>query len=113
MWALVIPTISSFPFAIACLAVATSFIFAAWKIGNFVSCFISPAKSKFIAEEPSLESVKNFDQLIKLVSKKREIELKYDLERNVNLVKFSEGKIDISLNDKLGQNFIRNLSEKL
>ena len=74
---------------------------------------ISPAKSKFIAEEPSLESVKNFDQLIKLVSKKREIELKYDLERNVNLVKFSEGKIDINFNEKLSKSFIRNLSEKL
>ena len=51
--------------------------------------------------------------MIKLSSKKREIELKYDLERNVNLIKFSEGKIDISLNENLGKNFVRNLSEKL
>ena len=46
-------------------------------------------------------------------SKKREIELKYDLERHVNLIKFSVGKIDISFNEKLGKNFVRNLSEKL
>ena len=39
--------------------------------------------------------------------------MKYDLERNVNLIKFSEGKIDISLNDKFGKNFVRNLSERL
>ena len=41
------------------------------------------------------------------------MELKYDLERNVNLIKFSEGKIDISFNENLGKNFVRNLSEKL
>ena len=60
-----------------------------------------------------LESVRTFEQLIILVSNKKEVELKYDLERNVNLVKFSEGKIDISFNEKLGKNFIRNLSTKL
>ena len=31
----------------------------------------------------------------------------------MNLVKFSEGKIDISFNEKLDKNFVRNLSEKL
>ena len=44
---------------------------------------------------------------------KKEIQLKYDLENNVNLIKFSEGKIDISFNEKLDKNFVRNLSEKL
>ena len=39
--------------------------------------------------------------------------MKYDLERNVNLIKFSEGKIDISFNQNLDKNFVRNLSEKL
>ena len=46
-------------------------------------------------------------------SNKKEVELKYDLEKNVNLIKFSEGKIDISFNENLGKNFVRNLSEKL
>ena len=46
-------------------------------------------------------------------SKKKEIELKYDLERNVNLIRFSEGKIDIGFNENLNKNFVRNLSEKL
>ena len=39
--------------------------------------------------------------------------MKYDLERNVKLIKFSEGKIDITFNDNLSKNFVRNLSKKL
>jgi DNA polymerase-3 subunit gamma/tau len=35
------------------------------------------------------------------------------LEKNVNLIKFSEGKIDISFNQNLDKNFVRNLSTKL
>jgi len=73
---------------------------------------LPPIKS-FLTNEEEKITVKTFDELIKLVTKKREIELKYDLERNVNLVKFSEGKIDISFNDQISKNFIRNLSEKL
>ena len=46
-------------------------------------------------------------------SQKKEIALKYDLEKNVNLIKFSEGKIDISFNENLSKNFVRDLSEKL
>ena len=41
------------------------------------------------------------------------MELKYDLEKNVNLIKFSDGKIDISFNDNLAKNFVKNLSQKL
>ena len=57
--------------------------------------------------------LENFLDLIKLVEEKKEIELKYDLERNVSLVSFSRGKIDISFNEKLNKNFIKNLTEKL
>ena len=59
------------------------------------------------------ENIKSFEDLIKLSSSKKEVELKYDLENNVNLIKFSECKIDISFNENLGKNFVRNLSEKL
>ena len=59
------------------------------------------------------ENIKSFEDLIKLTSTKKEIHLKYDLENNVNLIKFSEGKIDISFNENLDKNFVRNLSEKL
>ncbi len=59
------------------------------------------------------EVISSFEDLIHLSKKKREIELKYDLEKNVNLIKFSSGKIDIGFNENLGKNFVRHLSEKL
>jgi len=61
----------------------------------------------------NVEKIKSFENLIELSSIKREIELKYDLEKNVNLIKFSEGKIDIGFNENLRKDFVRNLSEKL
>ena len=39
--------------------------------------------------------------------------MKYDLERNVKLASFNKGKMDISFNEKLNKNFIKNLTEKL
>ena len=51
--------------------------------------------------------------MIEIVEKEKEVELKYDLERNVNLVSFSHGKIDINFNENLSKNFVKNLSEKL
>jgi len=48
-----------------------------------------------------------------LTNKHKEIELKFDLERNVRLVKFDQGKIDISFNESLSKDFIKNLSLKL
>ena len=60
-----------------------------------------------------LNEVLSFEDLIHLSSTKKEIQLKYDLENNVNLIKFSKGKIDISFNEKLDKSFVRNLSEKL
>ena len=59
------------------------------------------------------EKVLSFENLIKLSSIKKEIQLKYDLENNVNLIKFSDGKIDMSFNENLDKNFVRNLSGKL
>ena len=41
------------------------------------------------------------------------MKLKYELENNVNLVSFSNMNIEISFNDKLKKNFIKELSEKL
>ena len=57
--------------------------------------------------------ITSFQDLITKADKEKEIELKYDLERNVKLVSFNKGKIDISFNEKLNQNFIKNLTEKL
>ena len=59
------------------------------------------------------KNFKTFEDLIKLTSEKKEIHLKHDLENNVNLIQFSERKIDISFNENLDKNFVRNLSGKL
>jgi DNA polymerase-3 subunit gamma/tau len=57
--------------------------------------------------------IKSFQDLINQANKEKEIELKYDLERNVKLVSFNKGAIDISFNEKLNKNFIKNLTDKL
>ena len=57
--------------------------------------------------------ITSFKDLIDKANKEKEIELKYDLERNVKLVSFNKGNIDISFNEKLNKNFIKNLTEKL
>ena len=72
-----------------------------------------PIVSSLSLKKIAMEEVSSFEELILLSSKKREIQLKYDLENNVNLVKFSQGKIDISFNENLDKNFVRNLSKKL
>jgi len=64
-------------------------------------------------KETNVKSILNFEDLIYLSAEKKEVELKYDLEKNVNLIKFSDGKIDISFNDNLAKNFVKNLSQKL
>ena len=39
--------------------------------------------------------------------------MKYELEKNVNLVKFDKNRIEISFNDSLDKNFVKDLSSKL
>jgi len=74
---------------------------------------LSSLNPKNLSKDIFVEKVSSFEELILLSSRKKEIQLKYDLENNVNLIKFSEGKIDISFNENLDKNFVRNLSKKL
>jgi DNA polymerase-3 subunit gamma/tau len=74
---------------------------------------LSPLHEKSLEKDSDKKKVLSFEDLISLSSAKKEIQLKYDLENNVNLIKFSQGKIDISFNENLDKNFVRNLSEKL
>ena len=55
----------------------------------------------------------NFDELIELCVQKKEIKLKYELENNVNLVAFDKGRIEISFNENLDKDFIKELSTQL
>ncbi len=70
-------------------------------------------KTELKTKLKSQNFISSFQDLINIVTKEKEVELKYDLERNVNLVNFSIGTIDISFNDRLNKNFIKNLTEKL
>ena len=58
-------------------------------------------------------SVSSLNDLISLCHDKKEIKLKYELETNINLVAFSEGRIEIAFNENLDKNFIKELSNKL
>ena len=73
----------------------------------------SPIKNLSKENQNTKIEITSFQDLINLANKEKEIELKYDLERNVKLVSFNRGKIDISFNEKLNKNFIKNLTEKL
>ena len=68
---------------------------------------------KNLSKDQNKIEITNYQDLIDQANKEKEIELKYDLERNVKLVSFNKGKIDISFNEKLNKNFIKNLTEKL
>ena len=70
-------------------------------------------KEENLSKDGNKSKILSFENLINMASNKREVELKYDLEKNVNLIKFSEGKIDISFNENLSKNFVRTLSERL
>ncbi len=57
--------------------------------------------------------INSFNNLIETCNDKKEIKLKYELENNVNLVKFENLRIEISFNEKLDKNFVKDLTYKL
>ena len=57
--------------------------------------------------------INSFDDLLGVCSFKKEIKLKYELEKNVNLVSFENQRIEISFNENLDKDFIKDLSLKL
>ena len=78
--------------------------------------------SQEIKAKPKLqnktEAVKKFsfnslNDLIETCYLQREMKLKYELENNINLVKFENQRIEISFNENLDKDFVKNLSAKL
>ncbi len=87
------------------------------KIVNQIKSISQEVKSKpelqsekKIKNETNINSLK---ELIEICYLKKEIKLKYELENNVNLVKFENQRIEISFNDNLEKDFVKNLSTKL
>ena len=58
-------------------------------------------------------NINSFDELVEVCNKKKEMQLKYELENNVNLVSFENPKIEISFNENIDKNFVKNLSSML
>ncbi len=57
--------------------------------------------------------IDSLNDLIQICNSKKEIELKYELETNVNLVSFENKRIEISFNENLDKDFLKNLATKL
>jgi len=71
-----------------------------------------PELSNEVKADSSLK-INSLERLIQICLEKKEIKLKYELEKNVNLVKFEQNRIEISFNDNLDKNFVKDLSTKL
>ena len=64
-------------------------------------------------DKKNKESLNSLNDIIRLCLEKKEMKLKFELENNVNLVSFSNNRIEISFNEKLSNDFVKDLSEKL
>ncbi len=64
-------------------------------------------------ETQSKMSINSFEQLLTVCTEKKDMKLKYELEKNVNLVSFEKNRIEISFNDNLDKNFVKDISLKL
>ena len=73
---------------------------------------IKPEIQKEIKAEGMI-LIGSFKKLLDICNEKREMKLKYELENNVNLVHFSNNRIEISFNDNIDKNFVKDLSTKL
>ena len=60
-----------------------------------------------------VSKINNIEDLVNIAIKKQEIELKKDLESNVSVVDFKQGKINIEFNSNLSKNFPKLLTNKL
>ena len=78
---------------------------------------IAQEKNATLKDNKKLETqnhlINSFDSLLEMCSSKKEIKLKYELEKNVNLVSFEDQRIEISFNEDLDKDFIKDLSSKL
>ena len=73
---------------------------------------IKPNEQSEIETEAKI-SINSFDKLLEVCAHEKEIKLKYELEKNVNLVRFETNRLEISFNDNLDKSFVKNLSTKL
>ena len=78
--------------------------------------FSSQKKEKHSIEDEKKSNkttINSFSELVSICTNKKEIGLKYELENNVNLISFKNNNIEISFNENLDKNFIKNITSKL
>ena len=88
---------------------------------NIKNSIVNQLKSSTQKKENKLEqgqnlndlNINSFADLVEICTVKKEAELKYELENNVNLVSFKKGYIEISFNNNLKKEFVKTLSSKL
>ena len=83
------------------------------QIKNIVQEEKKTPQTKVKAEKENSIPINSFEELLKVCNEKKEIKLKYELEKNVNLVNFEKSRIEISFNENLDKNFVKDLSSKL
>ena len=73
------------------------------------------AQEKHLEQNPKKKEypISSFDNLIAVCNEKKEPKLKYELEKNVNLISFDNQRIEISFNENLDKDFVKILSAKL
>ncbi len=64
-------------------------------------------------QQPQESRINSFNDLLKICTFKKEMKLKYELEKNVNLVSFENQRMEISFHENLDKEFIKILSSKL
>ena len=78
---------------------------------------IAQEKDVVLKDDKEVETqtglINSFDDLLEICSSKKEVKLRYELEKNVNLVSFEDQRIEISFNEDLDKDFIKDLSLKL
>jgi DNA polymerase-3 subunit gamma/tau len=82
------------------------------QIKNFSQEENSKPEKKIESKLINIE-INNFEELIKLCNEKKELKLKYELETNVSLVSFTDQRIEISFNENLDKDFVKELTFKL
>ncbi len=83
------------------------------QIKNVVQEKKTKPSSELEAKPENKILISSFDDLLNVCFLKKEMQLKYELEKNVSLVRFENGIIEISFNNNLDKSFVKNLSAKL
>ena len=82
-------------------------------IGQIKNIIQEKQTEQIVEKEIQSDIINSFNDLLKICTIKKEIKLRYELEKNVNLVNFENQRIEISFNEDLDKDFVKILTSKL